>query len=191
MFIDYLTLIMINLVAGTAVLAYYIFTGFDSNDQRPFAAAFGIVGLLGVVLGLALTFTWPLPGSYNIGYGEATTLFGGVFLATAFAISQGWDLLPVAVFAFFAGVDAVVIGVRIYSLQLTKEPLISSFGFIAAGLGGVLAFPFLKWFRNNRALRIIAGVVVALTALLWAITFYSSLWGHLDSFSSYVPALMK
>ena len=52
MFIDYLTLIMINLVAGTALLAYYIYAGMDAKDQRPYAAAFGIVGLLAVILGL-------------------------------------------------------------------------------------------------------------------------------------------
>ena len=45
MFIDYLTLIMINLVAGTALLAYYIYAGMDAKDQRPYAAGFGVVGL--------------------------------------------------------------------------------------------------------------------------------------------------
>ena len=190
MFIDYLTLIMINMVAGTALLAYYIFTGMDAPDQKGFAAGFGIVGLLALILGLTLSFTWPLPGSYNIGYGEATTLFGAVFFATGLALAFGWSLLPIAVYAFFAGVDAVIIGIRIFSLGLTNEPIISSFGFIAAGLGGVLSFPYLKWFRENRLLRTIAAIIVALTALLWAITFYASLWDHLASFAKWVPATM-
>src|SRR5689334_20969227 len=82
MFIDFLTVIMINLVAGSALLAYYLWRGLDDVDQRPYAAAFFGVGLLALVTGLQLSFTWPLPGSYNIGYGDATTLFGIVFLAT-------------------------------------------------------------------------------------------------------------
>jgi putative membrane protein len=137
-FIDYLTIIMINLVAGTALLAYYLFKGFGAEDQRPFAAGFGIVGLLGVVLGLVLTFTWPLPGSYNIAYGESTTLFGGVFLATAFARHQRWDLKPITVFAFFAGMYAVIVGIRILSLEMTKEPLLSGIGFIRLARAGCL-----------------------------------------------------
>jgi putative membrane protein len=190
MFIDYLTLIMINLVAGTALLAYYIYAGMDAKDQRPYAAGFGVVGLLGVILGLTLTFTWPLPGSYNIGYGEATTLFGAVFLGAAIALSQGWDLMPVAIYGFFAGVDAVIVGTRIISLDLTKEPILSGIGFIMAGLGGVLAAPLLGLLKKSKTFRIIAALVVLVTALLWAVTFYTSLWGHLASFANWVPATM-
>lgn len=189
MFIDYLTLIMINLVAGTALLAYYLHKGFAAEDQRPFAAGFGIVGLLGVTLGLELTFTWPLPGSYNIAYGETTTLFGGVFLATAFALYHRWDLRPVTIFAFFAGIYAVVVGVRILSLELTKEPLLSGVGFILAGLGGVAAFPVLGLLKN-KVFRSAATLVLLATALLWAFTFYNSLWGHMESFGKWLPATM-
>ncbi|HTX90688.1 MAG TPA: DUF981 domain-containing protein [Anaerolineales bacterium] len=190
MFIDYLTLIMINLVAGTALLAYYIAFGMDSKDQHSYASGFSIVGLLGLVLGLVLTFTWPLPGSYNIGYGEATTLFGAVFLGTGIALAMGWDLIPVAIYSFFAGVDAVIIGVRIISLNLTNEPLVSGVGFIIAGLGGVFAFPFLKWFRNNKVLRYIGAAVVVASAVIWAVTFYASLWAHMASFAKYLPPTM-
>ena len=190
MFVDYLTLIMINLVAGTALLAYYIYAGIDANDQRPYAAAFGIVGLLAVILGLSLSFTLPLPGSYNIGYGEATTLFGAVFLGTALALSQGWDLLPMAIYGFFAGVDAIIVGIRIISLGLTNEPIVSGIGFILAGLGGVLAAPGLKLLKTNKTFRIIAAIVVLVTAGVWAVTFYASLWAHLSSFAKYLPASM-
>ena len=190
MFIDFLTLIMINLVAGTALLAYYIYKGLDDKDQRPYAAGFGAVGLLGTVLGLVLTFTWPLPGSYNVAFGETTTLFGVVFLATAFALSQGWDLLPVSIYAFFAGVDAVVVGIRLISLNLTQEPIFSGIGFILAGLGGVFAAPFLGFLKKNRTFRLLAAGVVLVTALIWAFTFYMSLWGHMASFAKWLPATM-
>ena len=80
MFIDYLTLIMINLVAGSVLLAYYLWKGLDAADQRPYAAAFFVTGLVGMVTGLQLSFSWPLPGSFNVGYGDAATLFGVVFL---------------------------------------------------------------------------------------------------------------
>jgi putative membrane protein len=191
MFIDYVTFMIMNLVAGTSLLAYYIYWGMEAKDQRPFAAAFGIVGLVGLILGINLAFTWPLPGSYNVAYSELTALFGAVFLATGVALSQGWDLMPMAVYAFFAGFDAILVGIRIFSLGLTTEPIISSFGFIAAGLDGILAFPFLKWFRKSKTLRLITFIVLALTALLWLINFSLAMWAHLATFKTWLPATMK
>ncbi|MFZ5855513.1 MAG: DUF981 family protein [Chloroflexota bacterium] len=190
MFIDYLTLVMINMVAGTALLAYYLWKGMDEADQRPYAAAFFGVGLLSLVTGLHLSFNWPLPGSYNVGYGDTTTLFGVVFLGTAIALWQGWNLLPVAIYAFFAGVDAILVGARIWSLQLTKEPLMSAIGFILAGLGGVFSAPYFMWFKSNRTVRMLGVALLVVTAVLWAVTFYGSLWAHLESFSKWIPATM-
>ncbi len=190
MFIDFLTLVMINLVAGTALLAFYLWKGIDEKDQRPYAPAFFVTGLVSLIAGLQISFTWPLPGSYNVGYGDATTLFGVVFLATGLALWQGWSLIPVSIYAFFAAIDALIVGLRIYSLQLTKEPLISAVGFILAGLSGLGVFPFLMWFRDNKIVRWIGILLLLVTVALWAVTFYGSLWGHLDSFSKWVPATM-
>jgi putative membrane protein len=190
MFVDFLTLVMINLVAGTVLLAYYLWRGIDEKDQRPYAAAFFGVGLLSLVTGLQLSFTWPLPGSYNVGYGDTTTLFGVVFLATSLALWQGWNLLPVSIYAFFAAIDALIVGVRIWSLQLTQEPLISAVGFVLSGLAGLGVFPFFMWFRKNKTVRWIGILLLLGTAVLWGITFYGSLWGHMTSFSKWVPATM-
>lgn len=190
MFIDYLTLIMINMVAGTALLAYYLWKGMDEQDQRPYAPIFIILGLVAVFTGLHLSFNWPLPGSYNIAYGEATTLFGVVFLATGIALSQGWSLIPTSIYAFFAGVDAILIGARILDLGLTKEPVMSAIGFILAGFGGIASAPFYLWFRNNKSVRMLGILILVATAALWAVTFYGSLWGHLESFGKWLPPTM-
>src|SRR5512146_3592933 len=179
MFIDFLTLVMINLVAGTVLLAFYLWRGIDEKDQRAYAAAFFMVGVVSLVTGLQISFTWPLPGSYNIGYGDTTTLFGVVFIATAIALWVGSNLIPVSIYSFFAAIDALIVGVRIWSLQLTKEPLISAIGFVLAGLSGLGVFPFLMWFRENRIVRWIGILLLLGTALVWAVTFYGALWAHL------------
>jgi len=61
---------------------------------------------------------------------------------------------------------------------------------LVAGLGGVGAAPFFMWFRNNRTVRLIGVLLLLATAAIWAVTFYGSLWGHLESFSKWVPATM-
>lgn len=190
MFIDYLTLIMINLVAGTVLLAYYLWKGMDEKDQRPYASAFILTGFVSLITGLQLAFTWPLPGSYNIAYGDASALFGVVFLATGLSLWQGWNLLPVTIYAFFAGTDAIIMGARILSLNLTKEPLLAAVGFVLAGLGGVGSFPFFMWFKKNQTVRWVGIIVLLATALVWAVSFYPAIWGHLDSFGKWVPSTM-
>jgi len=190
MFIDYLTLVMINLVAGSVLLAYYLWKGLDEKDQRPYAAAFFVVGLVGVVTGFQLAFTWPLPGSFNVAYSDADTLLGIVFLGTSIALWQGWSLIPMTIYAFFAGIDAIIGGLRLYSLNLGQEPLVAALGFILAGLGGVCSFPFFTWFKDNKMVRWIAIAVLLVTAAIWAVTFYSALWAHMASFAKWVPATM-
>jgi putative membrane protein len=190
MFVDFLTLIMINLIAGTVLLAYYLWKGLDEKDQRPYAAAFFATGLLGLITGLQLSFTWPLPGSYNIAFGDTSTLFGVVFLATSLALWQGWNLIPVSIYAFFAGAEAVLVGYVIYAQNLTKEPVLSAIGFALAGLGGLGAFPFFMWFRKNQAVRWIAIAVLVVTAGLWAVTFYGSVIGHMTSFAKW-PGMLN
>ncbi len=184
MFVDYLTLVMLNLVAGLGILAYYVATGLKPN--KGIAAGFGVVGLLNTVLGLHMSLTWPLPSSYNILFGEPTTLFGLVFLAAAIAIAKEWDLYPTSLFAFFAGVNSLVAGYVIIVNELTREPLMSGLVFILTGLMGVLA-PFgLKW-KDNRTLRYLALALIIIVLLLWLFTWYKSLLGHVEMFSEWAP----
>jgi putative membrane protein len=118
----------------------------------------------------------------------AAAFFGVVFLSTTLALWNGWNLTPVAIYAFFAGLDAIIVGLRIFSLQLTKEPLISAVGFVLADLGGVGAASFFLWFRNNRTVRMLGVLLLLATAAIWAVTFYGSLWTHLESFRNWVPS---
>jgi putative membrane protein len=188
MFIDYLTLIMINMIAGVALLAQFLWKGLDSEtDQRSYAPAFGGVGLLAVILGLAMSLTWPLPGNHNISYGGATTLFGIVFLAAAYALSQGWSLIPVGTLAFFAGVYALLVGVNILFAGTAQEPPVAGVGFLISGLGGIFAAPYLMFFREKKTLHRLAIFALLLIAVVWMIMFVASFWIHLNQFADWMP----
>ncbi len=92
--------------------------------------------------------------------------------------ARGWSLLPLSIYAFFAGWAAVVIGVRIIHLGLTPAPLVPGAGFILTGLGGVFA-GLVLWKHEAKALRL-AGVLVMLAAAgIWAFTAVMAYWGHM------------
>jgi putative membrane protein len=188
-FIDYITLMLINMVAGLFLLAYYLYEGIDNPRQKQWIPGFGIVGAIALTTGLHMIFTWPVISSFNIAFGETTVLFGALFMATAIALSQGWELLTVAIYAFFVGLVAIVVGSRIISLGLTKQPLISGIGFILTGLGGIFAAPTLYW--KNRTLRLIGVAVLILAGLIWGFIGYNAYWIHLEGFQKWVPTPMR
>lgn len=190
MFIDYISLMLINMVAGFVLLAAFVYFDLDGKHSKRWIPGFGMTGAIAIATGLHTVCNWILPGSYNIAFGELSVLFGIIFLGASVALAQGWELYTVTIYAFFAGLAAIVIGVRIINLGMTKVPLLSGVGFILSGLGGVLAAPALYWNLNAR-LRLIGAVILLLAALIWAFNGYQAYWDHLESFSKWMPSTMR
>lgn len=181
---------LINLVAGLFLLAAYVYWGLSDTHQKRWIPGFGITGALVLTTGLHMIFTWPVPGSFNIAYGEMSVLFGSLFLATSLAIALSWDLITIAVYGFFAGIAAVLMGSRIINLGLTRQPLLSGIGFILTGLGGICAAPTL-YLKGNQTLRIVGAFVLVAAALIFALIGYMAYWGHLAEYSDWKPLLMR
>lgn len=196
MLIDYLTLMLVSMTAGFFLLAYYIYQGLDDENPQRWAPGFAMTGFIALITGLHMSMTWPLPGSFNIAFGEMSVLFGILFLGAALALWKGWEMLTVSIYAFFAGVAAVVVGTRIINLGMTKRPLLSGMGFILSGLGGLFAWlcclakPILS-LQTSRVLRIMGAIVLIGAALIWALTGYMAYWEHLEGFSEWVPATLR
>ena len=194
MFIDYLGLMLANMVAGLLLLCFFYLKGIVGSDGRPWAAGFAATGVVALACGLHMSWTWPLPGSYNVAFGEMASLFGAAYLAVAAALvvrrAEGGPvaavLLPVGVYTFVAGLAAILVGVCIARLRLTNAPVLSAVGFGLAGLGGVLLPVVARWSRA-RALRIAAALVVLAAAVLWAAVTYKAFVGHMERFQKYSP----
>jgi putative membrane protein len=193
MFIDFLDLMLINLFAGLSMLAVYIYKNPDDSGQKSWVPGFATVGIIALVTGFFMVFTWPLPSSFNIAFGSPSILFGALFLAAAFALAKNWDLGGLAVYAIIAGSVAIVMGARLIDLEMTRNPAVTGSGFILTGLGGVaLAVNLLfKTLRSIRWLRLIMATILLAAAAIWAYTAYDAVWGHLDSFSGWTPAPLR
>ena len=187
---DYITLMLINMAAGLTVLAFYICKGMDSEDQRSWAAAFLAPGLVALATGLHMTLTWPIKATTpdnltfaNSAFGEMTVLMGVVFLSAALALARGWSLKPLAVYAFLAGVVAIVVGVRLAQLGKTLTPYLTGIGFMLSGLGGVLIGPVLCMPRD-RYRRALLTLVLLAAAFIWTLTACVGYWGNMKKLSS-------
>jgi len=186
MFIDYITLLLINMTAGLVLLAAYLLAGLGRNRPGRWAAGFAAVGLVAFLAGLHMTLTWPVPGPFNMAFGEMSVLFGALYLAAAMALLTRSDLIGVGVCAAVAGAAAVALGVRMIDLGLTRRPVMSGVGFILSGAGGALTFVAVA-LRRVRSLRWLAAAVLVAAAAIWAATGYPAYWGHMESFKAYTP----
>ena len=179
MFIDYVTLMLMNIAAGFFVLAGFLVRK-EGEPAQPWAPVFALVGLVALITGFRMTFTWPLPGSYNVAFGELSVLFGGLMFAAAWSLAKGLDLKPVALYGFFAGLVAVVVGMQFLRLGLSQMPLLTGTGFLLAGIAGVGAYPTVKY--GWKTFRIAGAIALILSGLIWAYTGYNAYWHHIEAF---------
>ncbi len=178
-FIDYVTLMLVNMTAGLVILACFLWTDIVAAERRRWSPAFAVPGLVATVCGFAMTFSWPLPDPYNIMFGEMSVLLGVLWLGAAWSLAKGWDLRPLGIYALLAGAAAVLIGIRIIDLGLTAKPMLSGAGFILTGLAGVFALPVLV-FDKHTWLRRLGSLWLLAAAAIWAMTGYMAYWMHLD-----------
>ncbi|MDO8303944.1 MAG: DUF981 domain-containing protein [Sedimentisphaerales bacterium] len=190
MFIDFLPLMLVNMSAGLFLLACYGFSDFGRSDRPQWAPAFAVTGLIATICGFYLIFVFPLPGPYNIAYGEMSILLGMLFLGGSWSVGKGWSLSPLAIYALFAGAAAILIGIAFIRLRLSQAPLLTGIGFILTGTAGVLFGPTL-WFSALRVLRWIVGFALIVAAGIWAYTAIFAYWGHLMHFEKWVPLIIR
>ncbi len=186
MFIDYLVLMLVNMTGALLTIAAFLICGLNSEKPQKWAAPFLVSGFIALACGLHMVWNWPLPGPFNVAFGETTVLFGGVLLGAGIALAAGWNLLPLAIPAFVAGAAAVLTGMGIIRLELTGKPLISGIGFILTGLCGVFAVLPLAY-PKQWVFRYVGAAVVFAAAVIWASTAYLSIPSHMKNFKQYTP----
>jgi putative membrane protein len=189
MFVDYLALMLVNIVAGLVLTAVFVLM-YLQGERSKAAPGFLITGFISLVAGFHMIFYWPLPGSYNISFGGMALFYGALYFMTGLALALQWELLTVTMYAVFAGAASIVLGIRIFNLKLTDDPLATLAGFVLSGLAGVLSLP-VYLLRRSAVIRILAAILLIGAAAVWATIGYVAYWDHLKNFSKWVPPLMR
>jgi putative membrane protein len=111
-------------------------------------------------------------------FGEMSVLLGVLFLGAAWALARGWELMPLAIYGFFAGAAAALLGIRIIELGLTANPILSGFGFILSGAAGLFS-PVVVWQSEQKELRIVSSIVLFAISGIWAWNAGLAFWAHI------------
>jgi len=185
-FVDYTGVMLVGIAAGFVILADYLWRAPKAEERTAWAAGFFAAGLLGLLTSVPMILMWPLPGSYNIAFGETALYLSVAFLAAAVTLALRWEPLIPAIYGFFGGLIAVVVGLRIWDLGMTQEPALTGIGYLAAGLGGVLTLPAIRW-RETRWIALVAAICLAVAAVVFLLIGYEAYWGHLKDFAHWLP----
>lgn len=189
MFVDYLAVMLLNLGAGLALLAHYLYVNPAKENRRSWAAGFFAVGFLGLVTSLPMLIMWPLPSSFNVAYAGPMLFLSMVFLAAGLTLMLEWEPLIPAIYGLFGGIYAIIVGFRLLDLKLGAAPGVAFAGFVLTGLGGILVVPSIYW-HKNRGLVVVTAIVLGVAALIWLFTGYDAVWAHMLDFIKYVPPTM-
>ena len=149
MFIDFLDLMLINLFAGLSLLALYIYKNPGDSDQKNWVPGFATVGVIALVTGFFMVFTWPLPSSFNIAFGSPSILFGALFLAAAFSLAKNWDPGGLAIYALIAGSVNYLILIGLSNMGL--HHLIANL--VGIAFGTVINFLLNNYWTFGKSLR--------------------------------------
>jgi putative membrane protein len=184
-FVDWLTLLLLNMMV--ALVLHALFMGrFIEKDPKKIIPGFLLTGAIALIAGFRMVFNWPLPGSYNIIYGELSVLFGGFLFMAGLAVAFGWDLLTIGIYALFGGAASILLGIRILNLNLTSEPLVAALGFIVTGATAVLTMPALAW-PKMKWLRLLVALGALVSALIWILVGFPAYWAHIEAFGKWAP----
>ncbi|WP_437567723.1 DUF981 family protein [Sorangium sp. So ce542] len=193
MYINYLTLPLVTAAAALALGAWYLFSAPAAGDsqarRRSFAWAFGACGLILLITGLHVVLTWPIPGGYNILFGEPLVYFGTLLVIGAPALSLGERLGPLLLLGALGGFTNLVLALAIVRHGMTQNPALAAAMYGASGLGLLIAPAMDRSALARRA----AGALLAASAALFALFGYVAYVKHtgLDAFGKWVPLEMR
>ncbi len=188
MFIDYVTIQLIAAASGLFLAGLYAIKFASPLKERVgFVYSFWMAGVVLSITGFDMIFTWPLPGAYNIIFGEPAIWFGILLIFLGFAIKAENDLFPLTLMFSAGGLINLVISGDILIYNMTQSPALAFVGFLTSGLGALLV-PFgLK----SKTVRWIIAVLLIIAAIVFAITGFGAYYQHASDFAHWVPMTMK
>jgi len=191
MYIVYLTVMLVNMAAAFALVALFLLTGPDNPNRQRWVPALTVSGLVALAFGLHMSFVWPMPGVYNMAFGELSVLLGAILLGGAWAVNRNLDLMPISVYAFFTGIASIFVGTSFIVLKVSQEPVLTGLGLIASGAAGVLSLPMAYLYPRSpglsRAIQLIIALILLVMAGVWAYTGFTGYADHMDSFRQWNP----
>lgn len=193
-FIDPLAIMLIGLGSGILLVALYVLFSVRNKieiSKEKLALPAMAIGFFDFTSGFLMAFTWPLPGGYNMLFGDPLLFFGLLLVTGGYMVNRGKDPSMMTILSFFLGIYVILGGYAMIVDSLEEGAnFLPAFGlYISSGIGALLSPMLLvKPAGAFRALYYIEFVVLIVAAFIAFFIGYNALLHHLVSFAHYYPS---
>lgn len=183
-FVDSLAVMLLAVAMSAAFIAYYLVGIAKGKKMDSLAGPIFMLGIFDFLSGFYMSFFWPLPGAYNMLFGDPMLMLGIIMIAGGFAIYKNTDGRPISLIGFFLGIYlfAESYGMVAYHLEAGAE-LLPALGFyLVSGLSGFLSpLVYLKSKNNNKKAYYLLAALLVLVVLAAMFIGTAAIIGHLSS----------
>ncbi len=202
-FIDDLALeyFLVTLVSVlTLYTIAYVYLEYRKNGTKNLRVAMApagfpllILGSVIMIIGLFQEFVWPLPGSFDIFYGDPFLLLGMVTLLYAISVLRDYKLQFPGIFALAIGLLAIVYGYNGYinSLPSSAEALNTFILFIGYGVFGFLVYPvslIYDMLPSKAKSPTVANIILIIFFIVVFLSMAASAYGGLTAVAAHIKS---
>ncbi|MEM0086931.1 MAG: DUF981 family protein [Candidatus Micrarchaeaceae archaeon] len=192
-YVDSLAVMLLSLGLSSLVIALY-FIGKAANKKwlgELVVPAFAL-GLFDFLSGFVMSFQWPLPGSYNMLFGDPILMLGLIMMAGAYMLHKNTNPRILSIFGFFLGIYIAVelAGIIAFNLEgpvsfafSPSNHFVTAFGlYLFAALSALFSpIAFADPKGSGKYAYYLLAILLIITALIALFIGYGGIFDHLGS----------
>ncbi|MCL4406493.1 DUF981 family protein [Candidatus Parvarchaeota archaeon] len=184
-FVDSLAVMLLITGFSAIILALFVYFSVRGKKDMSMLVVPGFIfGLFDLVSGFIMSFTWPLPGAYNMLFGDPILALGLLLVAGSYMIYKKMDVRVLSIFAFFLGIYIAMSAAGMANFNLESgSHFLAAFGFYVAASLSALFSPvvYLNAKGSGKYAYYLLFVLLVITAFAALFLGYTSIYQHLQA----------
>ncbi|MGC8478475.1 MAG: DUF981 family protein [Candidatus Micrarchaeia archaeon] len=184
-FVDPLTVMLLSLGLSSIFLALYLLAkGMNKKWISSLVPPIFVLGFFNFISGFMMSFMWPLPGAYNMLFGDPLLMLGLIMMAGAYMHTKNISINSLSIFGFFLGIYLAVeaLGMAAFNLESGQYFLPAFSLYLFAALSGIFSpLVYANAKGSGRYAYYFLFALLIITAFLALFIGYAGIYSHLGS----------
>ncbi len=183
-FIDPLAVMLLSLGISLALISAFFYMAANGKDLKELTIPGFAFGFFDFLSGFTMARYWPLPGPYNMLFGDPLLILGLLLMAGSIMIYKQQSLRTLSIPGLMLGIYLFVESAAIVNFKLERgSDLLPAMAlYVMSGISAVYSTVlFIKPEDNRKYLYYIAFILLAITAFIALFIGYGAIYGHLQA----------